>query len=59
MSGVMLVYELATPVITDISDLLSADNFLAVEGGGTVTAVNENGLEAPSEITYMLKETTV
>jgi hypothetical protein len=50
---------LATPEITDISDLLSADNFLAVEGGGTVTAVNENGLEAPSEITYMLKETTV
>lgn len=59
MQGVMLVYELETPIITDISDLLSADNFLAVEGGGTVTAVNENGLEAPSEITYMLKETTV
>jgi hypothetical protein len=59
MSGVMLYYELATPEVTDISDLLSADNFLAVEGGGTVTAVNENGLEAPSEITYMLKETTV
>lgn len=56
---VTLYYELATPIITDISDLLSADNFLAVEGGGTITAVNENGLEAPSEITYMLKETTV
>ena len=59
MSGVMLYYELTTPEVTDISDLLSADNFLAVEGGGTITAVNENGLEAPSEITYMLKETTV
>ena len=55
MSGVMLYYELATPVITDISDLLHEDNLIGVEGGGTVTMVNEYGYDVPSEITYQLK----
>ena len=55
MSGVMLYYELATPVITDISDLLPPDNLIGVEGGGTVTMVNEYGYDVPSEITYQLK----
>ena len=55
MSGVMLYYELATPVITDISDLLADDNLIGVEGGGTVTMVNEYGYDVPSEITYQLK----
>lgn len=55
MSGVMLYYELAEPVITDISDLLPDDNLIGVEGGGTVTMVNEYGYDVPSEITYQLK----
>lgn len=55
MAGVMLYYELATPVITDISDLLPDDNLIGVEGSGTVTAVNEYGYDVPSEITYQLK----
>lgn len=59
MSGVMLYYELAEPIVTDISDILPADNFIEVEGGGTITAVNENGFDVPSEITYMLEEETV
>ena len=59
MQGVMLVYELAEPIVTDISDILPADNFIEVEGGGTITAVNENGFDVPSEITYMLEEETV
>jgi len=41
---------------TDISDILSADNLIEVEAGGTVTMINEYGLPVPSEITYMLKE---
>ena len=45
-------YELAEPVITDISDLLTDDNLIRVEGGGTVTMVNEYGYDVPSEITY-------
>lgn len=52
MSGVWLYYELATPVITDI---LPDDNLICVEGGGTVTMVNEYGYDVPSEITYQLK----
>lgn len=56
MQGVMLYYELAKPIVTDISDLLTEDNLLAVEGGGTLTFVNENGLAVPSTIKYQIKE---
>ncbi len=52
LSGVMLYYELAEPIITDISDILPADNILPVEAGGTITAVNEYGYAVPSTITY-------
>lgn len=55
MQGVMLVYELATPIVTDVSDILTSDNFIEVEGGGTITAVNENNLAVPSEIVYRIK----
>lgn len=44
---------------TDISHLLPEDNFIRVEGGGTITAVNEHGLAAPTEIIYQMKEATV
>jgi hypothetical protein len=59
MSGVMFYYELATPEVTDITDLISPDNFIPVEGGGTITVVNEHELAAPSTILYMTKEETV
>ena len=55
---VTLVYELATPEVTDISDLLSADNLISVEGGGTLTFENEYGYDIPNTVTYMLKEVT-
>jgi hypothetical protein len=47
------------PMETDISHLIGADNFIKVEGGGTVTFVNAENLPISSEITYMLKEETV
>lgn len=56
MSGVMLYYELAEPVITDISPLLQSDNLIPVEGGGTVTMLNEYGYAVPSEVVYRLEE---
>lgn len=59
MSGVMLYYELATPEITNISDILPADNLIGVEGGGTIIAVNEHGYAVPTEITYQIKEATL
>ncbi len=56
MNGVMLYYELATPIITDISDILTDDNYIGVEGNGTITMVNENKFAVPSSITYQVKE---
>lgn len=56
VSGVMLVYELATPVVTDISDLLPEDNFIGVEGNGTITMINQYKYNVPSEIVFMLNE---
>ncbi len=53
---VTVVFILAGTIETDISDILPEDNFIEVEGGGTIVAVNENNLEAPTEITYMTKE---
>lgn len=55
MSGVILYYELAEPVITDISDLLPADNLISVEGGGTITFENEYKYAVPSDVTYQLR----
>ena len=59
MSGVMLYYELATPEVTDISDILPADNYIGVEGGGTLTFKNEYEFDVPSEVTYITKGATV
>lgn len=52
---VTVYYTIGEPVITDISDILPADNYIGVEGNGTLTFVNEYGYAVPSEITYMLK----
>ncbi|TLW88132.1 hypothetical protein FFK04_07595 [Ruminococcus sp. KGMB03662] len=61
MSGVMLYYELATPIVTDISGLID-DDFLrniSVEAGGSVTFKNGNGdsyqIPVPSEEEYIVK----
>ena len=54
MSGVMLYYELAEPVVTDISDLLPDDNLIGVEGGGTVTMVNEYGFDMPNTVEFSI-----
>ncbi len=57
MSGVMLYYELAEPVITDISDILSPDNMLEVYEGGTVEVVtdDEYAESVPTKITFQSK----
>lgn len=61
MSGVMLYYELATPIVTDISSLIP-DDFLRnieVEAGGSVTFKNSNGdsyrIPVPNEEEYIVK----
>lgn len=45
-------YELAEPIVTNVTRLFDWDNLIAVEGGGTITAVNEHNLAAPSTIVY-------
>ena len=56
---ITLCYELATPEIIDISEHITVDNFIEVEGGGTIVAVNGYMKGVPTEITYMVKEATV
>jgi hypothetical protein len=51
-------YELETPEIIDISNLFFGDNYIEVEGGGTVTMVNEHQYAVPSEITYQIVRAT-
>ena len=55
---ITVVYAIAKPEITDISDLITADNFIAVEPNGMLTFENEYGYDVPSEIVYQLKEVT-
>lgn len=60
MSGVMLYYELETPIVTDISDLLTEDFLrnVEVEAGGSVTFKNSNDnyhIPVPSEEEYIVK----
>lgn len=61
LSGVILYYELATPIVTDISSLIP-DDFLRnmeVEAGGSVTFKNGNGdsyrIPVPNEEEYIVK----
>jgi hypothetical protein len=51
----VILVALANPIETDISHILSDDNMIEVEGGGTVTFENEHQFAVPSSITYMLK----
>ena len=60
MQGVIMYYELATPIVTDISDIIP-DDFLRnieVEAGGSVTLKNSNDnyhIPVPSEEEYIVK----
>jgi hypothetical protein len=60
MQGVMLYYELESPIVTDISTLIP-DDFLRnieVEAGGSITFKNSNDsyrIPVPSEEEYVVK----
>ena len=60
INGVMLYYELAEPIVTDITDIIG-DTFqepLEVEAGGTLTFKNSNGddyrIPVPSTEEYLV-----
>lgn len=57
---VVVYYKLKTPVETDISGIISDDNFIPVEDGGTLTfhhteADNGNLIPVPTKTTYCVK----
>lgn len=56
MSGVYLVYELATPIKIDISDLLESALIQPLEVGGVITLENDYDAAIPSSITYLVEE---
>lgn len=51
VDGVWVRYE--TPIVTDVTEYFTAMPFIEVEGGGTLTAVNEYEQAAPSTINYI------
>ena len=53
---VTIIYAMAEPIVTDITDLIHSDNLIKVESGGTIESVNGSGYSEPVEITYQLKE---
>lgn len=60
MQGVILYYELETPIVTDISSLIPDDFLrnLTVEAGGSITFKNSNDsyrIPVPSEEEYIVK----
>ena len=54
----VVVYPLATPIETDISSLLTDDNLIEVEPGGTLTFKNQHGddfrLPVPNSETFII-----
>lgn len=54
MSGVMLVYELSDPEVTDISELLPSNGLLGVQAGGTLTPVNEYNYPVPLNVEFQI-----
>lgn len=53
--GFTTIYALDAAEIVDISSLVAFDNFIAVDGNGWITLVNEHGVDVPSTLTYQIK----
>lgn len=51
---VTLICAMATPETEDISDLITDDNLIGVEGGGTLMFENEYEYDVPSEVMFYL-----
>ena len=51
---ITVLYELATPIETDISAYIT-DNYIKVEANGSIVFENDNGQAVPSEIIYAVK----
>lgn len=55
-TGKTMVYELATPITIDVSDILDNDDVIGeLESGGTITFENDNKYPVPSNVTYLVE----
>lgn len=50
-----LIYGLAAPTTEDISDLITSDNIIGVQGRGTMTFESEHKYAVPSEVEYQVE----
>jgi len=56
LTGQTLLYELATPITVDISDILDNDDVIGLlESGGTITFENDEKYNLPSNVTYLVE----
>lgn len=58
LAGKKLYYVLAEPIVHDLSDIISPDNLLGVESGGTVRFDTVHGegyrMQVPTEVEYVI-----
>ena len=54
---VRVLYRLATPKVTDITDVFTDDMKLKVQSGGTIRFVEKNGMSVKSTISYVTRRT--
>lgn len=52
-------YIIDTPIVTDISDLITPDNIIEVTGNGVIVFKNQYNLAPASTVTYQTKEEAV
>jgi hypothetical protein len=53
---VRIIYKLATPKVSDITEAFKNGYKIQVESGGTLIPVNENELPVPSNIAYVTRK---
>lgn len=53
---VILEYELAEHIVTDITDLFTEDNAIEVEGGGVLRFVNEHEMPVPNTVGFITRK---
>jgi hypothetical protein len=59
LHGTRFMFVKAEPEVTDISNMISSDTYIEVEGGGTLTFVNEQEHDVPNKVTFVTKEVSV
>jgi hypothetical protein len=56
--GKSFLYSLYTPEVTDISNLITSDNLIPVQGNGVLIFENANAQAVPSTVEFITAEAT-